>query len=115
MRIGALGKAIYHPDDETRENVRWLSTVLGNFRKRRLRLLMVGSGGETGDLYLRQMVSSDTNALVDEGLLQFKAIPEADHLFTPLVTQQRLFEIIIEWIDEFFNGDALRNNEHSRI
>jgi hypothetical protein len=115
MRIGALGKAIYHPDHETIENVSWLATVLRNFRERRLRLLMIGSGGETGDLYLRQMVRSDINALMDEGLLQIKAIAEADHLFTQLRTQQRLFEIILEWIDEFPNGDTLRNNEHRRI
>jgi pimeloyl-ACP methyl ester carboxylesterase len=85
-------------ESESEEIVTFLRTAFHKFTSRKQHLLIISSGLDVGVDYLRQIVGTELKMFQDSGLLQLKNFPDADHTFTPLESQKRLFAAIQEWI-----------------
>ena len=85
-------------ESEPEEIVIFVRTAFQKFESRKQRLLIISSGLDVGSDYLRQIAGNEMKMLQDSGLLQLKNFPDADHTFTPLESQKRLFAAIQEWV-----------------
>lgn len=75
-----------------------LRTTIG----RGVRLLLVFSEGDTGLDHLQEVFGDELRQLCSTGEMGFHVIPDSDHLFTLLGTQERLLGIVREWAHECF-------------
>ena len=98
LRLAAFPKSGL--DSETKENVKYFQTKLKIMRNRGLKMLMISSKGETGAYYLRRLIKHEVDEMVKRGYLHFEEDLEADHMFTPLIAQAHLVEIISNWISD---------------
>jgi pimeloyl-ACP methyl ester carboxylesterase len=85
-------------DFSSKEKIRLLKTQLKVFRDRDLRLLVISSKGESGAHFVRRVAGKEVNDMMKMRLLNFEEISTADHMFTPLKAQERLFEVILKWV-----------------
>lgn len=76
-----------------REQVRLLLTAAAEHA----RLLFIHIEGSTGYEHLRTLVGKEIDQLRQNGAIEVKIIPRADHIFTLLASQRELVEAIQEW------------------
>lgn len=63
-------------------------------------LLFIHTEGSTGYEHVRTIAGDDIDRLRAAGRVRVTIIPETDHIYTLLASQQRLVEVIQEWITE---------------
>ena len=66
----------------------------------RVPLLFIHTEGSTGYEHLRTIAGDEIDRLSAAGRVQIVIIPETDHIYTLLASQQRLIEVIQGWITE---------------
>lgn len=66
----------------------------------RVPLLFIHTEGSTGYEHLRTVAGDEIDRLSAAGRVQVTTIPETDHIYTLLASQQRLVEVIQGWITE---------------
>jgi pimeloyl-ACP methyl ester carboxylesterase len=66
--------------------------------ERDVRLLFVYSEGNSGLDYIRAAFGSELDRLLAANKLTLEVIPQSDHLFTLLDSQQRVLEVLQGWI-----------------
>jgi len=90
---------------ESSEIVTELKNSFRSIKERALNLLIISSGSDSlaiGDSYLRGVVGNDYDRMQNSGLLRNEIILKTDHNVTPIESQNKLIEIITEWLLDNF-------------
>ncbi len=71
---------------------------------RNVRILMVFSHTEFGDIYLKKVLGKEYRSLVESGVLDIRRIKNADHSITQLVCQNELMDVISGFLSQPDSG-----------
>lgn len=100
-------KARLRPDlsrfREASEIANELKKFFRTLRMKGVQLFMVyseDSEGDIGERYFLEVVKEEYRMMQDSGLLTSEKLHEADHLATPLASQEWLLNLISKWMDE---------------
>jgi pimeloyl-ACP methyl ester carboxylesterase len=77
-----------------------LKWFLQKINTRRIRLFLAFSEDDIGDQYLQSVIGLEYNALKRSGLMTTETLAGADHLLTPLVSQQHLLDLVGIWLND---------------
>jgi alpha/beta superfamily hydrolase len=86
---------------ENSEVITKLNSFFRSLRTRGVQLFIVYSGdfeGDIGDRYFREVVKKEYRMMEDDGLLTSETFRDADHLMTPIATQEKLLNLISNWL-----------------
>ncbi len=70
------------------------------FQERGVRLLILSSHDELGEMYISQVFRKEYKAMKASGLLTTKMVSGAHHTLRPLVCQEELLGFVSEWVEE---------------
>lgn len=73
---------------------------LCQLNNKKLKLLLIFSETEVGDEYLQGVAGPQYDALKQSGLMRIEILAGADHLITPISSQNHLLETITDWLNE---------------
>lgn len=66
--------------------------------ERNTRLLLVSSEDDLGLDYLEKILRNKTSQFKTDAGLDIRVIPQSDHIFTAIQSQEMLVKVILDWI-----------------
>lgn len=81
-----------------------LSNSFRFMQEHKTQVIVIDSDEVTGDHYFREFMRKEYASLKDSGLLSTRVLDGADHVVTPLASQECLLKLISEWIVERFGS-----------
>lgn len=92
---------VKQPPTQADEKLFTVEAILRKLFDLDLRVLLIYSEGATSLERAQNKMGKAIKQLGAAGKLQVTVIPDADHIFTPLATQDALFERIVGWCESF--------------
>ncbi len=83
-----------------------LASHLRDLAQHETPLLILNSEGDIAQDYLRIILGDELDRLTESGSIELRNLADTDHTFTLLANQERLSEIIEEWMEKWFGGTA---------
>jgi hypothetical protein len=77
-----------------------LKKFFRSLRSRGVQVFIVYSEGDIGDAYFRGVLGDEYRLMQDSGLLRTEILRGADHVVTPLKSQEELLNLISNWLTE---------------
>ncbi|NWG15762.1 MAG: alpha/beta fold hydrolase [Chloroflexi bacterium] len=92
--------------DSTRPEIANMGDGLRTLAQRDTQILIVYSQGSSGLQRTRLLVGGELQELSVAGKLKLEIIPQADHTFTLLASQERLTQVVASWMRAFIQESA---------
>ena len=105
-----LGSNLISAFTGKRKTVAAAREITADFRlltQRGVRLLLVYSAGDPGLYYLDVILSDDSDGLSPSGKLRVEIIQQADHIYTPLRSQEDLLRVVQDWAHTMVQPDPV--------
>jgi hypothetical protein len=84
------------------EIISQLANCFRSIREQKTQLVIITTDYVGGDHYLREFMKKEYTFLKKSGLLSTKTLDGADHVVTPLASQECLLRLVSEWMAEKF-------------